>query len=1183
MNDDRYNRIDFHVSIIEEANDWQVYARAENVEEAHGPLGLPALRSAMSILGAPEMLTARVAQVEAARGELELTGAQSGWIEARWALFDALFAGPELLDLFLTWFRSLNLPPGMDTIARLVLHIEVPELALLPWETMYSPNAVPMPQVVRAITPAAQIAAQPLQMPMHVRQWDIAWPDNPLPTGLNVPTLVEDVFRRQSTGLPHAEMGRVVNLGRREAVGAYDFFTSGSRRFRTKQTVEQADILHITGVRSEPNLERLALLAPLGGSVRVPGFVNASMLLDFLISASVRLLVLQVTPGDSASQQGCLLLAHALVARGGPSVLVFSPLEPFPNDVAYFARFYDCIIHDTPLDVACRRAAEAAFVPAPAIVPEIALVVGARGEELVRFSPILGRTLRRRDEAQARLDQFMRSFELLSATQLESMTDVIPTWQTLVQLREQMTNSAQILNFLAGNWPIDWDHESSSSIPITANAGQIDELLAQIKTYESALDEHVRSLDNQSPTPRSQLERSARYVNTWLTEWAQGQLLPSDQPLRLQTYYTLHVNIGPYATESTVINPIAIPSAALQPIVESGGDWLHIAVYSPDFSLSPQPETSLYHMTETSAMQRFWLPATLASKPINFLVWPQRTGLAYLRICIYHRNQLLQSLRLDARVVGAQALDSLQEVPGIDELLSAKLRAAHITDLERFIAAATNEIMQAAEISPEQAERWQRDARRLRDLVGYKTFIEYTTNADLRSVDHEQPRAATIFTNATGGTHFVGVKVGDWDEVWGKENDWTDALAVSESVLADALSDARKHLNALGTVKNQSSGGEEYRFVYQNEGSDEDFKTLLAQLAYQGRNIYSMVFTQAMRVELAKVLQPAGQTIHIARVMEGDVLPWSIIYDLNLDLSLTDRGGSYTTCMKIFEHKGADGEFDFAQCSAQTDCPLKTAAANQTVCPWGFWGIKHKLEQPAQRVKEKETPRTLINEIVAGNEVNLCMNVSTQLTRLANHRQEIGKLPWIRTPMIVAGDDSMPGVATGRDQVLTELKNQGLQVIYFYCHGGTRAGKSMPYLAVGKDDSQMIVPDNLNDIDALLTPPRSLYEWPLHPLVFINGCETASLNPRTMGHFVQVFVEHGAAGVIGTEVPVWERFAAAFAEEFFARFLDVAQGEKGSSVGEIMYKLRHHFLKKKNPLGLVYTNYCSADLRFVRQ
>ncbi len=126
-------------------------------------------------------------------------------------------------------------------------------------------------------------------------------------------------------------------------------------------------------------------------------------------------------------------------------------------------------------------------------------------------------------------------------------------------------------------------------------------------------------------------------------------------------------------------------------------------------------------------------------------------------------------------------------------------------------------------------------------------------------------------------------------------------------------------------------------------------------------------------------------------------------------------------------------------------------------------------------------------------------------------------------------------------------------------------GFDRPCLSVGSSEQPYILPDSLPDEG----------QWPERPLVFLNACRSVGLDPELLGGFVQAFVDHGAAGVIGTEVRVWEPLATAFAERFLEKFLTC------EPVGVILRDLRHELLRCHNPLGLVYTNYCSADLHLI--
>ena len=73
---------------------------------------------------------------------------------------------------------------------------------------------------------------------------------------------------------------------------------------------------------------------------------------------------------------------------------------------------------------------------------------------------------------------------------------------------------------------------------------------------------------------------------------------------------------------------------------------------------------------------------------------------------------------------------------------------------------------------------------------------------------------------------------------------------------------------------------------------------------------------------------------------------------------------------------------------------------------------------------------------------------------------------------------------------------------------------------------------------------------------------------------MKVLVEKtAAAGVIGTEITIFEELAQAFAEAMIPLFLG------GVPLGRAMREARLQLLARNNPLGLAYTPHAYALLR----
>jgi hypothetical protein len=146
------------------------------------------------------------------------------------------------------------------------------------------------------------------------------------------------------------------------------------------------------------------------------------------------------------------------------------------------------------------------------------------------------------------------------------------------------------------------------------------------------------------------------------------------------------------------------------------------------------------------------------------------------------------------------------------------------------------------------------------------------------------------------------------------------------------------------------------------------------------------------------------------------------------------------------------------------------------------------------------------------------------------------------------------------------MREAGIHLLYFYCHGGVQ--DRVPFLKVGGPGERGITGDLLFSERIRWSSPR--------PLVFINGCRTTELEPETAIELVSSLVRRAqAAGVIGTEITVFEPLARDFAEAYLQRFLN------GATVGEAVRGARLALLARGNPLGLAYIPFALESLQLV--
>ena len=275
------------------------------------------------------------------------------------------------------------------------------------------------------------------------------------------------------------------------------------------------------------------------------------------------------------------------------------------------------------------------------------------------------------------------------------------------------------------------------------------------------------------------------------------------------------------------------------------------------------------------------------------------------------------------------------------------------------------------------------------------------------------------------------------------------------------------------------------------------------------------------------------------------VVPAAMIYDY--PLLEGNATGDYSLCPQFSED--LDGDKLLEECACfQGDCPSRDQEL--VVCPSGFWGFRHYLGLPVSIGSAPDAPLT----ISGGAQPKMAMSVWRDFQERPSHEQRLQQM----------------GVgweyADSRDAALDLLKDTKSQVVYFYCHGGL-SDKDMPYLRLGGEGDGWFTRGNL--------VARRIYWEEIRPLVFINGCYTTQLTPERALDFVTGFVESsGAAGVIGTEITIFEHLAVQFAEECLRRFLIEKQ-----TLGEAVRGARLHLLKKGNPLGLVYIPYALPALK----
>ena len=433
-----------------------------------------------------------------------------------------------------------------------------------------------------------------------------------------------------------------------------------------------------------------------------------------------------------------------------------------------------------------------------------------------------------------------------------------------------------------------------------------------------------------------------------------------------------------------------------------------------------------------------------------------------------------------------------------------------------------------------------------------QAFIDYSASVGLRNIPQVTERTVNILTNdADTDSHrlIINSRLGD-----------AVAYVLTEGQMRSAMANARRALVDIHIAEGMF--GKKSKFRGDNTKPFEQFQADLSALASRGRELWTAVFPDRARIASLKSQLRTKSVIQIARTsVSRFVFPWAMLYDFPLEVGNPD---AHVVC--DFAHNWYQVPRDGRLALQDLDeCPYAKSHTFNTICPFGFWGFRHVIEQP---------PSTygwdLPQEIRARATRKMLVGVSRDLTSAHDHLHEIQMA--LGTRFNVDCCDTREAIASTVDA------SPQLEFLYFYCHGRHRpqdAGLDT-YLEVG--DRQMLCPADIGAWNEKWIG-RQPSQWEdTTPLVFINGCHTTDLTPDALVSFVEVFMGAHAAGVIGTETTVHENVASEAAEVFWENFCSLDKDGKPRSLGEALRNMRFGLLRKGNLMGLTYTAYCSAGL-----
>lgn len=418
------------------------------------------------------------------------------------------------------------------------------------------------------------------------------------------------------------------------------------------------------------------------------------------------------------------------------------------------------------------------------------------------------------------------------------------------------------------------------------------------------------------------------------------------------------------------------------------------------------------------------------------------------------------------------------------------------------------------------------------------------TGADIGQLSQ---RRLSVYTNSPGdGTHgfyFQGVA----------DAEPTRASAVFDSnEVKDLLQTIRGGLRLAAWGSDGRPRAKAYKYPRSTDGtfgSVEGLRDDLILLARRGYNAWEEItgrFVAAdRRAALQQLMRAPGGLVDIApRDNSRFVPPMATLYDFDLD---TGRKVALGLCPEAEDALRGRTSLLQTACFGADGCRY---ASTDVVCPSGFWGLRHEIGVPLSDTDEVARPRLVIGAGVPRSAL-------------------IGTVP----ESVVAGVTDhaghvmtrLPGSVhvTDRDTWFVEAaRPTTYPILYFLCHGG-RDDDGGPLLVLDKLGRAGISKSNLTARHVALNH---------RPLVVMNACDSAALEPDKAISLVRGFTYNGAGAVIGTETAIFPSLAYAFADAFLDGALTA-----GTSLGAALRSARLELLRLGNPLGLAYILYGLPD------
>jgi CHAT domain len=866
---------------------------------------------------------------------------------------------------------------------------------------------------------------------------------------------------------------------------------------------------------------------------------------DELTRAETRLLILHVSTADVANAKK---VAAAITLAGGPTALV-AACGSAKETSGFFTALFEQIFSDTKISAAARAAHRRC-----ASMPSVEIFTGIGGDSLLAHEPLIQslgegiKTHRARSKGlRAQIDAtkeivrpYLHDDQLTSA--FEPATTVVDYIDAATGYTEGIVTSVKELQ--AGSSPLravqaanaqssfsalgDWLDHSGRGVSFLRQAIAPDASAVEALSSREATPPVTKRIAGIVDTVIEHALNAPRVLNAAFVDRKRNPL-DREQAFVEGRGYALLADIGPRwdVLKSIVEGNAAFPERALE--VEPGQTSVVLDLVLVSEDIDERVVSAPLVLPVRSGRSS---PADAPTKPgpiaIPFTVQKDETAPATrpfrARVLVYQGSNVLQSGTVEATVGRAEGMVGVPIRLALDYALSGGFRDLTQIDSRSMRSSADADAEEVA--------------------VGFNITLNDDGAEGHRIIIKGDPAGPPVFRPYDPG---AGMQL---------------------------LEDARNELlNCFFARTQNCDPSNSPGLLADNARSYADFRCDLYRLALLGQRLYFSTFLEASSadptfLQMMSRIRAGLRTTTVIQVANAGpspfVLPWALFYDY-----LLPDTDNLHYCPVVAEWGGSGENGPAARSTVPgASCPHDNgdpAHSKNVLCPYGFWGLRHFIEQPISalgRTGAVETPR----RVPLGSDFELSVGLSRDpaldVGVIQRHVDELARFATF-SPSTFADTWS-----------LVQAMLESPSFVYFLCHGEFDPVEHAPYLGVGLRDGNVIH----------RVYPQNLAAWAIDakpdwsdraPLVFINGCETAQLTPSQIMNFVRTFSIIGASSVVGTEISVRLPVATEMAYAILERL------HSGASLGIAVRDARWQLANKGNLLGLAYTPYGLIDVAAV--